>query len=125
MREKRAKERERFEELKNQLYELVCMAEGSASVTKSELIRKYSNYGDDANMPEALLSQVKDPVSDGATLPIKKQYPEDTGSSGTGGELVKCSNTVKDFPVLGNFGDVWNDIDMEWDEFVHELLQML
>ena len=120
MKENRARKREEFEDLKNQLYELVCMAEGHSvsSLTKSELIRRYAK----AEMPESVLQLVKDSASVEATLPNKGQCQEDTGFSGPNGELVPLSNDDERFPVIGTFGESWNDIDFVWQEFARDVM---
>ena len=41
MRKNRAKKGEEFGELKDELYELVCLAEGSVSMSKSEVIDRF------------------------------------------------------------------------------------
>ena len=114
MKKNRARKREEFEDLKNQLHELVCMAEGhsNSSLTKLELIRRYSK----AEMPEPMLQQVKDSASVEATLPNKEQWLKDTRSPGPDGELVPLSNDNEEFIVSGPFEESWNDADFADDE---------
>ena len=150
MKENRARKREEFEELKNQLYELVCRAKGdSISLTKPELISKYteaempepvlqlakdSAKGDsisltktelvskyaEAEMPDPMLSLAKDCASVDAILPIKEQCDEDMGSLGPEGELLPLSSDDEPFPIE----EILNDVDLVRQEFAHDILPM-